>query len=101
MEKKNNVQDWMRMHVLYHGRVQGVGFRFNTETIALECGVTGWVKNIPDGGVEVVAEGPKPKLSLFLDNIRKSKLGSYISTEKIAYSDSQNEYVDFCIEYDY
>ncbi len=45
-----------QVRVYYSGRVQGVGFRFTAESIANDLGVTGWVKNSRDGGVEIVAE---------------------------------------------
>ena len=45
-----------RMHILYSGRVQGVGFRFTAETMAVESGIQGWVKNLGDGRVEIMAE---------------------------------------------
>lgn len=44
------------------GRVQGVGFRAATRRRARQLGLTGWVKNEPDGTVKVVAEGPEEKL---------------------------------------
>ena len=46
-----------RIHVYYEGRVQGVGFRFTSEYVAQQLKLTGWVKNLPDGRVELVAEG--------------------------------------------
>lgn len=48
------------------GRVQGVGFRFSTEKEAKRLGLTGWVKNLPDRGVETLAEGPTEQIEAFL-----------------------------------
>ena len=55
-----NTQD--RLHAVVSGVVQGVYFRSATETRAEQLGLTGWVKNSPDGSVEVVAEGPRAAL---------------------------------------
>lgn len=46
-----------RAHVRIYGRVQGVFFRANTKKMAEKLGVTGWVRNMPDGSVEAVFEG--------------------------------------------
>ena len=54
----NNV----RFRIIIEGRVQGVWFRDSTRREALSLGVTGWVKNRPDGMVEVLAEGPEDKV---------------------------------------
>ena len=45
-------------HLVISGRVQGVGFRFHTERVAQELGVTGWVRNRRDGSVEAIVQGP-------------------------------------------
>ena len=47
------------VHLVAHGRVQGVGFRFFVREQAVPRGIKGWVKNLPDGNVEIVAEGEK------------------------------------------
>ncbi len=51
-----------RVHLLISGRVQGVAYRAHTEAKANSLGLTGWVRNLPAGQVEVVAEGPEEKL---------------------------------------
>jgi acylphosphatase len=54
--------DNIRIRLIIQGRVQGVWFRDSTRREAVRLGVTGWVKNRRDGGVEVVAEGPEEKV---------------------------------------
>ena len=51
-----------RAHVFFTGRVQGVFFRANTQKKAIELGVNGWVKNLPDGRVEAVFEGDELRI---------------------------------------
>jgi len=51
-----------RLHVVIHGRVQGVGFRYFLLRRATALGLRGWVRNNDDGTVELVAEGPRPGL---------------------------------------
>ena len=65
--------------VLYSGRVQGVGFRYSTKRIASGFDVTGWVKNLPDGRVELMAQALEAdELEAFLEDIQQSSLGSHI-----------------------
>jgi len=66
-------------NVLYSGRVQGVGFRYSTKRIASGFDVTGWVKNLPDGRVELLAQALEAEeLEAFLEDIQQSSLGSHI-----------------------
>lgn len=51
-----------RLHVIIHGRVQGVGFRYATARMAEGLGLCGWVRNLPDGAVEAAFEGPRERL---------------------------------------
>lgn len=60
------------------GRVQGVGFRFFTERAARELGVRGWVRNLPDGSVETVAEGEDEAMARFLERLRRGPLSSRV-----------------------
>ena len=66
-------------NVLYSGRVQGVGFRYSTKRIASGFDVTGWIKNLPDGRVELLAQALEAdELEAFLEDIQQSSLGSHI-----------------------
>jgi len=58
------VADMVRLRMTVRGRVQGVLFRQATANQANELGLTGWVKNLSDGGVEIVAEGPRRELEI-------------------------------------
>lgn len=61
--------DRERRQVFYSGDVQGVGFRYTTRQIAVRFAVTGFVRNLPDGRVELIAEGEKKELSAFLSEV--------------------------------
>ena len=61
-----------RLHVYYQGRVQGVGFRWIVREVATGFDVTGWVRNLSDGRVELVAEGKRPELEAFQDAVPKA-----------------------------
>jgi acylphosphatase len=52
----------VRIHAIVRGQVQGVGFRASTEDEAARLGLVGWVRNLPDGTVELEAEGPKDRV---------------------------------------
>ncbi len=71
--------------VLYSGRVQGVGFRYSTKQIASGFEVTGWVKNLPDGRVELLAISfDSDELEGFLAAIDESNLGSLIKEKEVS-----------------
>jgi len=64
--------------VFYEGRVQGVGFRYTVRSVAKGFDVTGWVKNLPDGRVELQVGGDSGELREFLTAILESELNSHI-----------------------
>ena len=67
-----------RIHLYIEGLVQGVGFRYYTRAKAKEAGVFGWVKNLSDGRVEIVAEGEKESIDKFMALLREGNLGTHI-----------------------
>jgi acylphosphatase len=64
--------------VFYEGRVQGVGFRFTCKQLARGYEVVGWVRNLPDGRVELQCSGDKEEVESFLECIAESELKSHI-----------------------
>lgn len=63
-------------HVFYTGRVQGVGFRATVAELARGSAVTGWVRNLPDGRVELWAEGSRADVEAFLKAVRDRFVGN-------------------------
>lgn len=61
----------IRKHIIAEGRVQGVGFRYFCCGIASKCQVTGWVKNLYDGNVEMEVQGAEHRVDLFEQEIKK------------------------------
>ncbi len=71
------------------GRVQGVGFRFFAERAARELGVRGWVRNLPDGSVEAVAEGDDEALATFIERLQRGPLSSRVDRVDVAEAPAQ------------
>jgi acylphosphatase len=65
-------------HIYVSGKVQGVFFRDNTVEVAKKLGITGWVRNLNDGRVEIVAEGSKEKLEEFIEWLKKGPIFSKV-----------------------
>lgn len=88
-----------RVHLLISGEVQGVFFRANTRRAANELDVRGWVRNLPNGMVEVVAEGRKPSLDRFIDLCRKGPEGSKVENIEIKWEEFKNEFRGFDVRF--
>ena len=86
-----------RVTVHYTGRVQGVGFRATVRNIARGFDVTGTVRNLPDGRVELIAEGEKNEVAAFLEGIATSDLSGYIATRPETWSAAQGGLRGFVI----
>ena len=79
------------MTVLYSGKVQGVGFRYTTKTVATGFEVTGSIRNLPDGRVELVAEGSRKELADFRTAILDAGLAGFIRDEQVTWASAKNE----------
>ena len=84
-----------RMQVVYSGSVQGVGFRFTVKWLARGFEVTGTVRNLADGRVEMVAEGTRDELEAFRQGIRDTGMEHFIRDEAVSWSESRNEFRGF------
>jgi len=84
-----------RMTVFFSGRVQGVGFRYTTKTVATGFEITGIVKNLPDGRVELVAEGSHAELDAFRAALHDAGLAGFIRDEQVIWADAKNEFRGF------
>ncbi len=87
-----------RAHVYYSGNVQGIGFRFMAVDLATKHKVVGWVKNIPDDRVELIAEGKESAVLNFLAEIRRV-LSRYIGEVKFNWEPATSQFKDFSIEF--
>ena len=86
-----------RLHIFYSGRVQGVGFRYGTRVVACGFEVTGTVRNLPDGRVELIVEGDRAELEAFRRAIQDSEVGRFVRQEEAAWSAAKNEFRGFNI----
>ena len=84
-----------RMQIFYSGNVQGVGFRYTVKSVATGFELAGTVRNLPDGRVELVAEGLKDELKAFHQAIRESGLEHFIRDEQILWAEPQNQFRGF------
>ena len=87
-----------QLHAYYSGRVQGVGFRFTAQDLARKLGLSGFVKNLDDGRVEIVAVGNEDKLKELLNHLVEY-FSRYIQDVDVEWQEPQKNYGDFTIKY--
>jgi len=87
-----------RIHLIITGRVQGVWFRHNVNIVANKLGLTGFVRNLPDENVEVIAEGDENKLKELTEFCRIGPQGANVENVKIKYEEPKNEFKTFSIK---
>ena len=71
----------VRRHIIFYGYVQGVGFRWRASSSARRLGISGWVRNLPDGSVEMEAEGTEKAID---DMILAIEKGTFVRIENMS-----------------
>lgn len=88
-----------RVHVIVHGEVQGVNFRYYTAKKANELGINGFVRNLPERGVEVVAEGDPEKVEELLVFCRRGPSAATVTEAIVNEEKPKGEKGGFSIRY--
>jgi acylphosphatase len=88
-----------QIHVIVSGRVQGVAFRYFAENRANELGLTGWVRNLYDGRVEVLAEGERAGLERLLDLLREGPRMARVEELDVEWREHTGAFPDFRISF--
>ena len=83
-----------RREIHYAGRVQGVGFRYTTRSIAAGLPVVGFIRNLPDGRVQLVVEGSREAIDELLARV-EAELGRYIRGSEVAVRAASGEFSSF------
>jgi acylphosphatase len=85
-------------HIIVHGRVQGVGFRYFVQKIGIRLGLTGDVRNCPDSTVEIHVEGDSRKIDEFIKQVGKGPSLSWVQHVDVVDIPVQGNYSSFSIE---
>lgn len=92
-------QTKIQRHIIVNGRVQGVNFRYFTQLTAQRLGIQGYVRNLCDGGVEIVAEGEEATLDRFVTVLWKGPPAAKVEAVKVEARPFCGEYASFSIAY--
>jgi acylphosphatase len=88
-----------RAHVVVSGVVQGVYFRDFTRSHATALGLTGWVRNVPDGRVEAVVEGEKETVDHLIERLRSGPPASRVDDVQVEWEEHVGESSSFHVRY--
>lgn len=97
LERKTS--EFVRARALVRGLVQGVNFRWFTQRRALELGLRGFVRNLADGSVEVVAEGQRASVETLLDTLRVGPTAAIVENVEAQWSSPTGEFSRFEVRY--
>jgi acylphosphatase len=89
----------VRAHIYVSGRVQGVFYRSNTRRRALELGLTGWVRNLPDGRVEIVVEGEREQVKKLIEWCRRGPPLARVERLEVRWENPTGEFEAFTIRW--
>ncbi len=92
-------EECVRAHLKIYGIVQGVFFRSSMRDLAISLGVRGWVRNLPDGSVEAVAEGPKEAVEELVRWAHRGPPTAVVDRVEVEYSRCEGRFKDFRIKY--
>ena len=84
-----------RLHAIITGRVQGVSFRYYTQQTAQSLGVRGWVRNLPDGTVETLAEADREVLEAFLRFLHEGSPDARVDAVDVTWTEADGSFTDF------
>lgn len=88
----------IRTHITIEGRVQGVGYRANTRRMATQLGLKGWVRNLRDGRVEIIAEGEEEMIDRLIQWCYRGPTSAYVSKVIIEKTEPTGEFNRFQIK---
>lgn len=89
----------VRLHIYVSGRVQGVFYRSNTRRRALELGLTGWVRNLPDGRVEAVVEGEEDQVDRLVQWCRRGPRSAVVTGLEVERETPTGEFEAFRVRF--
>lgn len=88
-----------QVHVIVHGEVQGVSFRYYTVLEADRLGVVGWVRNVPDGTVEVTAQGTPDQLQTFIEFLHQGSPSADVTHVAVTTQPVISRFAQFSVRY--
>lgn len=88
-------------HLIIKGFVQGVGYRKWARKMAQENGITGWVRNLPDGSVEALLQGEKEIIEKVIKDYKKGPFLSEVESVDVVWEDEKEKFSDFTIRHDF
>jgi len=91
--------EMVRAHIFVSGVVQGVGFRWSMQRVARRLGVKGWVRNLPDGRVEAVLEGPRDRVEELIEWAKRGPSWAVVENVEVRWEEYGGEFADFEIRY--
>lgn len=99
MPLERKASELVRARALVRGLVQGVNFRWFTQRRALDLGLRGFVRNLPDGSVEVVAEGERASVETLFDTLRVGPSAAIVESVEAKWGSPTGEFSRFEVRY--
>lgn len=93
----NNLSEKLELHAIAKGTVQGVSFRANVCQLAVKLNVVGFTRNLPNGSVEIVAQGTQEALEQLIDQVKRLPSPIRVSSLEVDYQPPKNLYENFRI----